>query len=107
MGVVANCICAIERYRHLAGAMEVEYGLELEIIGTHSASIGRYGGFPFPDLGPFPSGRTVFPRYSVGSADEFTKLGELIERDFWNAAGHAMNDRLLIDFKRALKDLGL
>jgi hypothetical protein len=107
MGMAANCICGIERYRRLAAATEVEYGLELQITSTIPANIGRYGGGGFTDLGPFPKGVTNFPRYSVGSPDEFTELGALVERDFWNAAGHAFGSRLVIDFKRALKDLGL
>jgi hypothetical protein len=107
LGIVANCICGIERYRRLAAAIEVEYGLELEVVSTESLHIGKYGGSHFGDfLGPFPSGQTIFPRYSVGGAEEFTELGALVERDFWNAAGHAFDARLLIDFKRAFNDLG-
>ena len=107
LGMVANCLCGIERYRRLAAAVEVEYGLELQIASTIQVNIGKYGGGGFTDLGPFPSGVTTFPRYSVGSAEEFAELGALVERDFWNAAGHAFGSRLAIDFKRAFRDLGI
>jgi len=106
MGLVVNGMCGIERYRRLAGSLDVEYGLEVEVLSADPLPIPPYGGGGYGRwLGTFPVGQTVFPRYSVASPDEFPRVAALIEHDFWNAAGQAWDDAITVDFQRAFKDL--
>ena len=109
LGLVANAQCAAELFRRAADAPEVEYGLEFEIqVIGENLPVGKYGRDPLGDwLGPFPTGQALFPRYSVGSPDEFARTTALLERDFWNAAGHDWSHAVEIDFVAAFEELGL
>jgi hypothetical protein len=107
MGLFGNALCAAERFRRASGAPDVEYGLEFEIANLVDLPIGKYGGVHFGEtLGPFPP-ETIFPRYSIGPADEFQGLSQTFERDFWNGAGHDFSDLATVDFERALRELGI
>ena len=109
MGMVGNALFAAERFRRVAEVPEVEIGLEVEVTNCgESLAVGKYGGASFGDwLGPFPEGRTIFPRYSIGPCDEFQALCSLVETDFWHAAGHDWPKAVTVDIARALQDLGL
>ena len=109
MGLIGNALCAAERFRRAAGAPNIEYGLEFEIANEGwGLQIGKYGGSHYGDwLGPFPEGRTIFPRYSVGPPEEFQLLSQTFERDFWHGAGHDWPDRITVDFARAFRELGI
>ncbi len=102
-------MCGAERFRQAAGASEVEYGLELEISRTGpDLAIGKYGANPFNDrLGPISEDQIVFPRYSVGPPQEYSALCKVLERDFWNAAGHEFENLVEIDFQAAFARIGL
>ena len=106
---MGNALCAAERFRRAAGAPNTEYGLEFEITNEgRGLQIGKYGGTHFGDwLGPFPEGRTIFPRYPVGPPEEFQLLSQAFERDFWHGAGHDWPDRITVDFARAFRELGI
>ncbi|MGH6793546.1 MAG: hypothetical protein ACRECF_12510, partial [Methyloceanibacter sp.] len=108
MGAFGNALCAAEKFRRAAGAPDVEYGLEFEIVSLVDLPIGRrYGGVSIlGTLGPLPAG-TIFPRYSVGAANEFQSLSQTFERDFWNGAGDDPRGLATVDFERALSELGL
>jgi hypothetical protein len=107
MAQFGNALCAAEKFRRAAGAPDIEYGLEFDITSDAPLPIGFYGGAPFGDtLGPLPAG-TTFPRYSVGAAEEFQNLSQMFERDFWDGAGHDFSNMALINFKRALHELGI
>ncbi len=108
-GLVTNALCAVERFRRAADAPEVEYGLEfeLQVIGEE-LPVGPYGrnvyGFQF---GPFPAGQSLFPRYSIGSPDEFARTTTLLERDFWHTAGHDTGQGIEVNYAAAFEALGL
>jgi hypothetical protein len=107
MGAFGNALCAAEKFRRAAGAPDIEYGLEFEIVSLVDLPIGSYGGLPIlGTFGSLPAG-TTFPRYSVGPADEFQSLSRTFERDFWNGAGEDPPDLATVDFERALHELGL
>lgn len=110
MGLWGSALCAAEKFRRAAGALDVEFGLEFEIVNQGAPlSVGRYGGgYDFGDrLGPFRERRTIFPRYSVGPPAEYQQLSEVFEADFWHAAGQDWNERLKVDFEAALKSFGI
>jgi Schlafen, AlbA_2 len=107
MGLFGNALCAAERFRRAAGAPDVEYGLEFEPASPVDLPVGPYGGiFYMGTFGPLPAG-TTFPRYSVGTPDEFQSLSQAFQRDFWNGAGCDPPDLPAIDFERALGELGV
>lgn len=110
MGLWGSALCAAEKFRRAAGAPDIEFGIEFEIINRGvPLSVGLYGsGHDFGQrLGPFREGRTIFPRYSVGPPSEYQQLSEVFEVDFWHAAGHDVNERLKIDFETALTSFGI
>jgi hypothetical protein len=89
LSLVLNCAESIDRFRSYAGAVTVEYALEVEIVslptGVPTLAL-RDDGF-WDTMGDFPAGRTLFPRYSLLDADNRTALINLFWRDYWNAAG--------------------
>jgi hypothetical protein len=105
MCLVGNIFCAVERFRRAAQAMDVEWAFELAITNdVNKLGVGRYGGQGHTNwLGPFPLGETIFPRYSIGAPAEFPALHGLVERDFWNAAGHDFTELPRIDYAKALQ----
>ncbi len=44
--------------------------------------------------------RLVFPRYEIGSRDEFDALLMTVETDLWNSVGYQPNWELSIDWPR-------
>jgi len=104
MGLVGNTLCAVERFRRAAGAVDVEWGLELEISNkVPKLAVSIYGGSDYGRwLGQLPEGNSIFPRYSIGAPAEFPVLHRLVEQDFWNAVGQDFPDLPVIDYSRAL-----
>lgn len=99
IGLLGNALLSAERFRLAAGAPEIEYGLSLGIYARgKQVPIGKYGGRDPGSIGELPVGLTVFPRYSVGPVEEFQKLIQIIEQDFWHAVGKDWADRIEIDF---------
>lgn len=96
--LVGNALCSANRFRLAAGAPHVEFGFELEILNDGGLlTVGLYGGNDFGRrLGPLPAGDHLFPRYSIGSTDEFQNLVRIIEQDFWNACGHDWGEESLL-----------
>ena len=68
MGTFGNALCAAEKFRRAAGAPDVEYGLELNIMSSVDLPIGKYGGIQFGEtLGPLPEGRpSTLQRWEAG-----------------------------------------
>jgi Putative DNA-binding domain len=108
IAVFCNALCAAEMFRRGAGAPDIEYGLEFAIAngGAGDLNVSYYGN-PYGELGPFPKGHTIFPRYSIGRADEFQGLAQVFERDFWDAVGFDPPSLARVDFDRAFRELGL
>lgn len=109
IGLVANCLCCTEDMRQAVQAQDVEYGLEIELRVLNSTlPVGRYGQHGLgPHLGPISVGKHIFPRYSVGSREEFTSLMALVERDFLNLAGVDASHSIEIDFSSFRSRLAL
>lgn len=108
MGLVANTLCAIQRFRTAAGAPDVEYGLDIQLVTSLSALlVASYGGKEYGVTQPAQGTRHVFPRYSVGPCEEFSALTREVERDFWHSAGNDVTELLEVDFASTLKQLGL
>ena len=63
-----------------------EYAAEVELcVQGPNVKVANPGDSPRSLwLGP---GSTKFPRYSLGSIDEFSHLVKLFRRDFWNSFG--------------------
>jgi hypothetical protein len=103
MATVANALVAAERFRKVAGATNTEYALEIEIRkGDGEVPVMGYGERRLLRNDLETTGE-IFPRYSVGPREEFTTLWQLVERDFWNAAGLDWGEGTLFpDFERAL-----
>jgi len=107
MGMMANALYGAERFRRAAGVPGVEYGLEIAIGNLGGElPIGGYvsDGFRRP-FGNFPGGHTVFPRYSVGSPEEFQSLTTVFEQDFWHAAGLDWGDAIKVDYASVIPAL--
>lgn len=101
MSIVANAMCAIEKFRVAADAPATEYAMDISLlVWGGDFPIARYGGGVRQSLGPLRGDDYLMPRYSVGPREEFPRLTSLFERDFWNAAGHDFNDPLDVDFSQ-------
>jgi hypothetical protein len=75
-------------------------GFALEVDLVHSDPL-----YLIPYAGPAPHGRQVirpfrvlFPRYEVGSAEEFDEVLTTLDHDLWNSAGYQPNWELSIDW---------
>lgn len=86
--MLANLAVWANRVRNQAGAPAAEYALEVE-IRVIGGAVGIYDPIPlFPHGWPrFPTGSTVYPRYSLGDSSSISDLLALFYRDFWNSLG--------------------
>jgi hypothetical protein len=97
MGLACNALIAVEKARHAAGAPTVEYGLELAIHShLRPLHVSGYGDHSMEKWGPIDPPGFILPRYSVGDRGTFEELLDLIQRDFWNAAGRNLPDGELL-----------
>ena len=89
MGMVCNALNYIHRIRKIAGAPSVEYALEIQVMNLGDPlTVYNYGnGYRNRPLGKIRESNTIFPRYSVGSAESFQQLSDVLETDFWNHSG--------------------
>jgi hypothetical protein len=90
--LLLNAAAAVDRFKALAGADPVEYALEIEAVTLPNdvpiAPLGTRQWFAGLSLsGKFPSGSTMFPRYSLGGIESRVDLVNLFWHDFWNIAG--------------------
>jgi hypothetical protein len=107
MGLACNALVAIEKARQAAGAPTVEYGLDLAIYARlRPLPVGSYRDNSYDSWGPINPPRCILPRYSVGDRSTFEESLDLIQRDFWNAAGHNLADSELfkVDFEPFYKN---
>ncbi len=96
MGVACNSLIAIERTRQAAGTPAIEYGLDLAIVVPREpVVVEAFAGIHF-QFGPIEPPGCALPRYSVGDRSTFEELLDLIQRDFWNAAGQNISDGELL-----------
>jgi hypothetical protein len=109
VALFANTLLSVELMRTAAGAGEVEYGLEIEVVNVGTkVPIGVYGkGFLGETHGAFAQGTSVFPRYSIGPREEFAKLTAEFETDFWHITGYDEKEQIRVDYNEAIELLGL
>jgi hypothetical protein len=97
VGLACNSLLAIERARYASGSPTTEYGLELAVwVRKRALRVGSWADYSYGSWGPIePPGYTL-PRYSVGDRGAFQSLLDIIQRDFWNAAGVNAGDEELL-----------
>lgn len=99
LGMVCNLLIATENARQMAASGNIEYALELAVRTRRPLRVGGYLGTQIHrGWGPIDPPGCVFPRYSVGDRSTFGALLDLIQRDFWNAAGHDLPEGQLLKF---------
>lgn len=85
----ANLAIWADRVRHQAGIPTAEYALEVEIyVKGGSLKVSGWGSRQ-RELQP---SSLLFPRYSLGSPNEFNNLLKLFDRDFRNSYGEEIQD---------------
>lgn len=96
-GLACNALSILDYIRQSAGAPGTEYGLELAVYAASQTPILAYDG---DGLGgsTWNVGFVTFPRYSVRDRTQFADIVELVDRDFWNAAGLTGGPALRIRF---------
>ena len=90
----ANLIAQAHRTRQYAGVPMAEYAIEVEIhvLGRPANLVlPRRFGSVVSSNGIDP-GSILFPRYSLGDANEVPRLLGLLERDFWNHMSKDIDD---------------
>lgn len=89
MGMFCNTLNYLHRLRKAARAQSVEYALEIQFLNLNDPlDVYGYGDPYYPTkFAKIKAGNVIFPRYSVGAADSFQQLSNVIETDFWNHAG--------------------
>ena len=87
--LLANLIAWTHRVRDQAGVPLAEYAADVELcVQGPNVKVANPGFSPgSPWLGTLAAGSTKFPRYSLGSIDEFPHLMKLFRRDFLNSLG--------------------
>jgi hypothetical protein len=86
-GAIANMLLAIERVRLAASVPSAEFALEFMYVSTGAFVIGDYNHSWHVTANAAPEGEVVFPRYAVGSRDQFDNIARLFERDVVNLSG--------------------
>lgn len=86
--IFANLAVWTDHVRNQANAPAAEYALEVEIRAIGDAVEVYDPNHAFGGNWPrFPTGSTVFPRYSVRDSNSIPDLLALFYRDFWNSLG--------------------
>ena len=81
-----NCLKTIENVRNYVGGLNIEYGMEIEIITKGNIPIQGYWNDPyvFASL----SDETIeFPHYSVRDKNEFGEICSQLDQDLWYSRG--------------------
>ncbi|MBT7952866.1 MAG: hypothetical protein HN764_14655 [Gammaproteobacteria bacterium] len=106
MGLVCNTLYYLQRVRNATDTHNLEYALEVQINNVCGVlEVDGYGGqFPGRSFGAIKESNIVFPRYSVGPADSFQQLSNVVESDFWNHSGVvSTDDNIQINFDTLIK----
>ena len=90
ISMFANLAVWADRVRHQASIPTAEYALEVEICVKGGPV--RIRNTASPEAGRLQPNGTIFPRYSLGSRDEFSDLLRLFDRDFRNSYGEEIQD---------------
>ena len=90
ISMFANLEVWADRVRRQAEVPTAEYALEVEICVKGGPVRIRVEAAP--EEGRLQPNVLIFPRYSLGSRDEFNRLLGLFDRDFWNSYGEEIQD---------------
>jgi hypothetical protein len=106
-GFFGSALLAIERVRRAAAAPSSEFALELCYAASASFSLADYHDQYVHDRKTIPSGNHIFPRYAVGSVEQFSSLMQVFETDVLNLAGSDLpGEEATYDFAPALSEIG-
>jgi hypothetical protein len=97
---VASIFCFVDAVRCQAWRPSQAFALEIELLMSHSLYLTPHPGLVQPGSAILPPYRVLFPRYEVGSREEFDELLNTIETDLWNAAGKQPDWKLAIDWPK-------
>lgn len=104
LGWLANGLRNVERIRRYAGNPVLDYGLEAQIVVFGCDLVLR--GFRELYHAPLPSevlefgNHDKFPRYSIGTLDEFDTLVNIFITDWFNNAGvDWYNNEIMVDYQ--------
>jgi Putative DNA-binding domain len=89
LGLAVNSMFTAHRFRRVAGAMDCEYGIEIELF-RNGGPLVLYGYANRPLFGPrgaLESNPLLFPRLSMGSFSEVSNLARMIRVDLYDSAG--------------------
>ena len=106
MGMFCNTLNYLHRLRKAARTQNVEYALEIQFMNLGDPlNVYRYGGpYNLTTFAKIRAGNVIFPRYSVGAADSFQQLSNVIETDFWNHSGQDTSQgNIQINFDELLR----
>jgi Putative DNA-binding domain len=95
---VASVFCFVDAIRCQASRPTQSFGLEIELLMSNSLRIMSHPGLAPPGAQILSPYRLAFPRYEIGSRDEFDALLMTVETDLWNSAGYQPNWELSIDW---------
>lgn len=77
------------------------FGLEVELVPSDKLTISGYPGIVPSGVQLIPGERAIFPRYEIGTREEFDNLLTVFDRDVWNLAGHHPNWQLSLNWPSA------
>jgi hypothetical protein len=98
LGLVIDGLVTVERVRGVAGAPDVEYGMEFELQGLGvNPVLAPWEGNVFPTAArqfePMP---LVLPRMSVRRSDTFAAIVRSVLRDLLNASGMDLGSDMVV-----------
>jgi hypothetical protein len=97
---VASIFCFVDAVRCQASRPSQAFALEIELLLSHPLFLAPHPGLVQPGSHLLAPYRIIFPRYEIGSRDEFDELLMAIETDLWNSAGDQPDWKLAIDWPR-------
>jgi hypothetical protein len=86
-GAFCCVLLSIERVRTAAGATSAEFALQFTYAASQGFRFADYLSHRMATKRLLPQGEHVFPRYSVGPAEEFATLARLFDNDVSNFVG--------------------
>ncbi len=97
---VGSVFCFVDAIRCQASRPSQAFALEIELLLSHPLFLAPHSGLTPLGSQILPPYRVLFPRYEIGSREEFDELLTTIETDLWNSAGYQPNWKLAVDWPK-------
>lgn len=97
---VASIFCFVDAIRCKGSRPSQAFALEIELLLSHPLFLVPHSGLSPLGSQILPPYRVLFPRYEIGSGDEFDELLTTIENDLWNSAGFQPDWKLAINWPK-------